>query len=366
MAPRICFVTQSVYGYFRPEYGFTGGGAERQVYFLSRALAETFDVHIIVTDHGQPQREEIDGVTLHRSYPSQPRQNIFQPVKHFFVLLRAMARVDADLYIYRNRPRRAWVVYLVAKLLRSEWVYNIGNDANIRQRPARLSRPVQRFYARSLHDAAGIITQTDHQRQLLEETYGVDATVVPNGYPTADDPVDHTNRDYFLWVGTIDENQKRPHLYLDLADELPDQQFRLVGPIENSPYHERIDDRASTLDNVTLAGEKGAREIHDEYRDAIALVNTSAYEGFPNTFLEAWRQATPVLTLGLDPTRYLSTGAVYADGDWEQFRAAAERLGTDSQYRQQLGESGRNAFESSLKISTVADQYATALSEALE
>jgi glycosyltransferase involved in cell wall biosynthesis len=51
------------------------------------------------------------------------------------------------------------------------------------------------------------------------------------------------------------------------------------------------------------------------YRNALALLCTSAYEGFPNTFLEAWSHGIPVVST-IDPDNLIARrglGAVAQD-----------------------------------------------------
>lgn len=368
MPPRICFVSPHAYGYFNPDIGYTGGGAERQIYLLSTALADRFDVHVVVGDYGQPQRETRDGVTLHRAYPLQSRQHPLQPVKHLFVLARAMRRADASLYLFRGGPKNAAFVYLLARLLRRKYVYNVANDEHLLSFPDRLPGPVRRLFVRSIRNADGVIAQTSHQHELLDELYGVTSTVVPNGYPPADDPAAYDTRDYFLWVGRLTEAQKRPHVYLELAAEVPEAEFRLVGPVdESNSYQRNVRERAAELDNVEFVGEVPPTEIHDLYRHAIAFVSTSAFEGFPNTFLEAWRQGTPVVSLSVDASRFLDTdtATTFADGDRDRLRTLVCRLADDAGFRERVGRTSRACFERRYSLDRVTTEYATALERGL-
>lgn len=365
---RVCFVCPQVYGYFDTELGFTGGGAERQVYLLSTSLADRFDVHVVVGDYGQPQTEQREGVTLHRGYPLQPRQSSLQPVKHLGLLARAMWQASADVYLYRGSPRNAGFVWLASRFLRCPWVYHVANDEYLQSRPAALPLPIRTLFETALDRASGIVAQTGRQQAILDRKYGVEATVIPNGYPVASEPLPASDREFLLWVGRLNKRQKRPHLYLDLAERVPDTECRLVGPVdETDPYQCRIEERANGIQNVVACGELPPQEIHDQYRRAIALVSTARYEGFPNVFLEAWRQATPAVSLDVDTGRFLDTDVPdgYADGSMDRLDRLCAQLIADSEHRRRVGTAAQRYFESNYALGTVVDRYANFIHELL-
>jgi glycosyltransferase involved in cell wall biosynthesis len=359
----VCFVSLPAYGYFVPESDIAPGGAERQLYLLSQELQSVFDVHFVVGDYGQPRTTYRDGVTLHRAYTP-----VEDPVWHqTTALIRAMRRADADLYVYRGFPRKAAVTYGMARTLGKRWVYNLAADRNVDAHPDQLSFPLKVLFSRSLAAADEVIAQTPYQRARLRERFGVDAAVVPNGYPPAEEQTPYGEREYFLWVGRLEREQKRPHRFLQLAEALPDCAFVLAGPDGSSQaYNERIARRASQLDNVTNLGQVDPDRIHERYRHARALVNTSTHEGFPNTFLEAWRYGTPVLSLDIDPSRFLrGQEAGFADGEFDTLEGLVRMLDDSVACRREFGRHVREEFEATLTISETAAQYAEALRAAL-
>lgn len=362
---RICFISLSSYAYFKPSSTVTAGGAQRQLYLLSQELEEEFDVHFVVGDYGQPRMEERDGVTLHRAYTPDPRNNLSGRVRQTISLLQAMERSDADLFVYRGYPKKAAVTYGLAKLLGTPWVYHVADDTHVDTVPQALPVPLKHFFLRAIRQADAVVAQTAYQERVLRERYQVRARVIPNGYPSASDISPLTEREYFLWVGRIDEEQKRPHLYLDIAEQFPGYRFRLVGPRDASDtYHGRITERASKLPNVEDVGGVRPDEIHDLYRDAIALINTSSHEGFPNTFLEAWRYRTPVLSLDIDPGRLLDVDLPgHADSDFEQLLSLIDSIGTDVDFRKAVAQPAYERFTSDFRMSAVGSQYAEMLHE---
>jgi glycosyltransferase involved in cell wall biosynthesis len=277
-----------------------------------------------------------------------------------------MKQADADVYIYRGSPRNASITYLISRFLCRKFAYNFANDSHIAQRPSELARPLQRLFTHGIQNADGILTQTEFQQSRVQNVYNTNSTVVPNGYPAGSNILPHNERKFFLWVGTLDKERKQPHRFLDLAEQVPEEQFRLVGPIdETDSYHQHLMNRAAMLNNLKMAGEISPKNIHDEYREAIALVNTSAYEGFPNTFLEAWRQATTVLSLEVDPERFIDASDSYAHGSMDQLAELVRDIANDLTFCRERGEFAQRQFEKKFQIESVAKQYAQVLKSAL-
>jgi glycosyltransferase involved in cell wall biosynthesis len=141
----------------------------------------------------------------------------------------------------------------------------------------------------------------------------------------------------------------------------------LVGPGgQDESYNCRIRDRAKEIDNVIDEGLVAPDEIHNYYRDAIALVNTSAYEGFPNTFLEAWQYNTPVLSLSVDPNRFIDPNIeACGEDNFETLVDLSKTIAENVDLRRSLGETAGDFVRTNLSIETVAKQYATSLENAL-
>lgn len=360
--PSVCFVSLSAYGYFDSSTP-VAGGAERQLSLLGAELSDEWSVSFVVGDYGQSAVETNEDVLLFRAYRPDPTAGAGNWAQQLFKLYRAMKQADADIYVYRGGPTKAAVTYVLARLLRRPWVYNLSNDSNIDSDPDTLPVPIAKAFKQALNGAAAVIAQTAYQQRRLNERFGVSSVVVPNGYPSAENPPPYENRTHVLWVGRFDPDQKRPHLFLDLAEELPALSFKLAGIESNDrQYYEQVYARAERLDNVDFLGAVDPDAIHEYYRSAIALVNTSKYEGFPNTFLEAWRQQTPVVSLEVDIGRYLqTTKAGYCDGSWKELVSTVHRLATDESMWEQFSETALEHFQQNFTMKTVAERYCDVL-----
>lgn len=354
----VCFVSPSAYGFFVDGFEAVGGG-DRQLSMVSRRLVDEFEVHFVVGDHGQPATKVVDGVTLHRSYAPDHESSLLADVGKFLRLTRAMRRADADVYLYCGRPKMAAYLYLITRLLGKKLVYYLANDPNVTDQPAELLAPERRLFERALARAT-VVAQTDKQAHMLAERYGVDAPVLPSGYEPVEDTLAHDEREFFLWVGRIRRRQKRPDRFLDLAERLPDEEFVLIGPRGlNESYCDEIERRAERLANVRYLGRVDEEVLHDHYRRAIALVNTSDFEGFPSTFLEAWRFDTPVVSYTVGVWRFIDgdDDPGCADEDLDTLVDLVSRLATDVGFRRTLSEPAYRYFCENLTIGSVVEQY---------
>jgi len=357
---KVCFISLSAYGYFN-ENAPAGGGAQRQLYFLSTELTNTFDVHFVVGDYGQSKVEHREEVTLHRAYTPDRSASTTQRAKQLVHLWNALKRADADVYITRCPPHKLNKLFLLIKLLDRPIVHHIATDEFVGPLSKRTSKLHQEIYPRALQECE-VVVQTQKQADTLQQHWHTDATIIPNGYPEASIIDTYESREHFLWVGRLDETEKRAQLFLDLADELPDQKFIMIGaPEKDDQYTSELIQRANNMANVIYTGRVPPSEVHEYYQCAIALINTSIQdkEGFPNTFLESWRYGTPVLSLDIDLIRFLNNDEItgYSHGQFETLVSLAKEFASSINKRQEAGISSHKIYNQKYKLSPVAKSY---------
>ncbi len=362
---RICFISPAAYGYFN-EDAPAGGGAQRQFYLLSTSLTDSFNVHFIVGDYGQPENEHREDVKLHRAYTPDPTTSVQKQFTKLRELYRAIKCADADVYIVRGSPKKVAVIYPITRVLDKSLVYHVPVDSHV-EPPLKLDPVHKRLYTAALPRLEKVITQTQYQSDQLEQHWDVASTIIPNGYPPANVVDTHDSRKYFLWVGRLNKASKQPHRFLDVADSVPDHQFVLIGLPEDNKYSDEIRQRAKNTPNVTYTSRVKPSKIHKYYRRAIAVLNTSTNEGFPNTFLEAWRYATPVLSLEYDPGQFLGTGSYrgFAESDFSEFVSLTKQIGESTEMRREIGRFSIDIFTKEYKLPRIVDSYNTVLKETL-
>jgi glycosyltransferase involved in cell wall biosynthesis len=147
-----------------------------------------------------------------------------------------------------------------------------------------------------------IAAQTDYQSRKLLQNHGLASEVVNmmvEPPPTASTQVEKDID--VLWVANL-RTLKRPELALELARQLPGVKFTLAGgPMPGGQiYYDDVMAAAARLPNVTMLGAVRYSDSGALFDRARIFLNTSAIEGFPNTFLQAWIRGVPVVTF-FDP-----------------------------------------------------------------
>jgi glycosyltransferase involved in cell wall biosynthesis len=306
--------------------GGSAGGAEHDSVNLARALAEAgFRVrHIVEGVAGQGALSSTGGVEV-VTFERPPSSAIAR----YRAILRVLAEADARVYIqfcagYETGVLAAWArghgrPFVFVSMSDGDFV---TDGATARSTAAGLHlRRVLAQYRIGVLLANAIVVQTETQRELARRRFRIgDARVhrsIREVAPPAVEP-----REAFLWVGRLID-AKDPFAYLELARRVPEARFWMVATEHSTgrALAERLRNEAASIPNLELLPARPNAELLALARRAVALVNTSWLEGFPITFLEAWAQGTPVLSLRVDPD-----GVIEANGLGVVAGGSIERL----------------------------------------
>jgi len=302
----LCLVAHLAYGALTGGTAGHIGGVERQTTLMARWLAARgHRVSLVTWDEGQPDGVEIGGVRVFkvcRRDAGLPGVRFLHP--RWTSLRHALARAEADVYYHNCGEYVTGQVALWARGRGRRFVYSVASDPECDPRlPQMHTRRERVLFRYGLTHADLVIAQTESQRRMLRDGFAIDALVLPMpSLATADafvPPPPPRGSARILWVGRVSP-EKRPDRFLDLAESRPDLRFDLVGPSDGSDFATGIVRRAQTLTNVTVHGAVAREKVASFYREAACLCCTSEFEGFPNTFLEAWAQGVPVIST-IDP-----------------------------------------------------------------
>lgn len=302
--PSICFVALNSYNVLAGEQDLKHvGGAEVQQTIIGRWLAARgYGVRFVTLDHGQEEGIVCDSIFVHKAY----RKADGFPVARFLVprwsgLWSALRRAQSDVYYQRGSGVETGQTALWCRLHRRRFVFGVANEADCIRNLPFLHAPRERvLYRLGLHLADAVVAQTYTQQELLLRNFSIRSTVVRNSGPEIVDPPESVGvgraEPLVLWIGRI-VPVKRFEWLLDVANRCSDVKFQIVGAVnQDSRYAAELIGRARECPNISFQGEVPHAQMEGFYIGAKLLLCTSRQEGFPNTFLEAWRLGLPVVT----------------------------------------------------------------------
>lgn len=371
--PIVSIVCGNVYPIFDHSTHAIYGGMETRAALVGRALSKTgrWRVNFIVSDFGQPFLTHHEGIDFHiyqASYRLAGR-NVFPRLRkrRWFPALN-LNRYDLALFwqipliiaylalpaiffprfwrslkpdivcCFGNNPRSAEVIADCHRLgIRTILCIASDEDVSPDYRPgnqelSNYGMPKWKGYY-ALSSADCIIVQTESQREAITNHFGRSSVLIRNPANISPDSpqrwLPREQREFVLWIGRADTFNKRPLLFLELATQCPDLAFLMIVNNTDAKVFEILQARRPS--NLSIIEQVPHHEIWKHLRYARVFVNTSSFEGFPNTFLQSAALGVPIVSLEVDPDGMLSRQGcgICASGNPNILREAVVKLWGD-------------------------------------
>jgi len=341
------------------------GGAEKQLAGIARGLVSRgHRVDVVCLDPGAGTPFEWTGGKVFTTYGE--RDGI-RGVRFFYPrlwsLLSALRRSRAPIVLVRSASSDAGIAALLARALGFRLVLSISSDPNLDGRSeAAMSLRDRLLYRAALRKADCVIVQSVAQERRFETAFGRSRLRrIPSWAEIPASPRSGS-AEFFLFAGAI-RDAKRPEMFLDAAEAMPDQRFVMMGgPTHDRALFGRIKRRGDSLGNVSFRGFVPPAEVNEAIRRAKALVNTSAFEGFPNAFLEAWAHGVPVVSIAADPDEIICSRALgLHTGSAEALVPALRRIASEPEEAAQMGLKGRDYVAAAHRFEDVISLWEAAL-----
>lgn len=325
----VCIVSHSGYGAILGGDGGHVGGVERQTSLLAHWLrGRGHRVSFITWDEGGAPEEMIDGIRvikLCRQDAGLPGLKFLHP--KWTSLNAALRKADADVYYQNCGGCVTGQMALWCRRRGKPFVYSVASDAHcdpdFKEMPTMRERVLYRY---GLRKATRRIAQTEKQQQSLSEGFGVESEVIQMPAPGPAAPEYRPpaqSRQRVLWVGRVCR-VKRPDRLLQIAEACPEIEFVVAGPVYTDAFSSNAAKRAASIPNIRMLGMVPREEVAELYRGASLLCCTSDYEGFPNTFVEAWSYGLPIVST-VDPDGLIAGCDLGRIGDTPESLAAGIR-----------------------------------------
>lgn len=187
-----------------------------------------------------------------------------------------------------------------------------------------------KLYRKGMRYVRHIVVQNTFQKETLNCNYHHESIILPNIWRHFPNFTETSFETDFIWVANL-RTLKRPEWFLRLAQALPQYRFTMIGgPTKDADYFAQIQDAATAIPNFSFLGAKPFAEVNHYISKAKFLVCTSEFEGFPNTFLQAWSAGIPVIST-VDPSDLIKQeclGSVVMNED--ELKDSAVSLMSDS------------------------------------
>jgi glycosyltransferase involved in cell wall biosynthesis len=298
------------------------GGAEYQIACLIDVLAQLhrFEIFYLARHlSAQPQSSAYQVVRIGRG-GRMPR---FGYIMDAMPLYRALRRIAPHSLYQRVACGYTGVCAWYARRHGARLTWHVASDSDVSRRDLVAGRnPLRSVLERrsvefGIRHANHVVAQTLRQAELLQENYArkVDL-IIPNFHPLPEETVDKRLPISVIWVANF-KPLKQPEVFVRLTAKLRDLKgvrFIMVGaPATGSgdrQWSEALMASIRDTPNLEYLGQKTQREVNELLARAHVYVNTSAFEGFANTFIQAWMRDVAVVSLHVNPDGVLDHESV--------------------------------------------------------
>lgn len=363
--PSICFVALNAYNIVsgREDLGHIGGAEVQQGLIARELFRRGYNVSFVTRDLGQPDGIEHEGIRVFKTCAEGDGLTGIRFVHpRWTSLCKAMRRADADIYYQRTGGLETGQVAQWCKRNRRRFVFSVAISYDCERSLRHLTDIRSRLlYRYGLSSADCVVVQTCEQQCKMQEEFGIASRVIRS---CAKDPVQGgeaflrpNGNPRLIWLGRF-APQKGLERLLELARFCPELDFDLLGNHDSSSTYARsIKQDADSVANVHLVGRVGHAQVDGFYRRAAYLVCTSYFEGFPNTFVEAWARGIPVVST-VDPDGLIMKyGLGFASEDIQQLAAFVHRANASTDLWQEYASNARRFFMKQQLPSIAADKY---------
>lgn len=301
---KICFVAHNIFPLFFSKGVEKIGGAELQQMFIGKGLRDRgYEISYITHDYGQPEDNITDNLKFYKSFkPDEGVWGIRYFYPRLYKILKALKKADADVYYVRCAGFLPGIVALFCRKHRRKFVFAGAHDTDFVPKDLKIRTSRDRLlYNFGLKRASAIIVQSKVQKRLLWDNFRLHGVVIRNFFPGEIKRISDSKKEVILWVSTI-RDWKQPLQFVRLAKAFPEEKFIMIGgPDEfEIKLFEKIRRESEKIDNLKFLGFQPFEKTEEYFDKCKVFINTSLYEGFPNTFLQAWHRGVPVISY-VDP-----------------------------------------------------------------
>lgn len=217
--------------------------------------------------------------------------------------------VRPQIVISRGAGRIAYPLALLSRWLGVKYVFFGASDVNFEPGKELIAggEHNRNQWQKAVKNIKYIVVQNAHQQDTLKKNYQKDSLILFNLWGDVESTVMPDFQTDVVWVANL-RRLKRAEWMVNAAKALPQYDFTIVGGAtgQESEYYDEIEKMSSGIGNLHFFGKRSFAETNAIVSKSQFLCCTSTFEGFPNTFLQAWASGIPVVST-VDPSDVITT-----------------------------------------------------------
>lgn len=361
MNRKICFVSLGSYPLFTSnrDLKYVGGAELKQVLTGSELAKKGYNISFITYNEGGEKKKDFGRITIVKSFSPNKNFTLFTKAR---MLWNSLKKVNSDIYIQSGGTPGSIAFYCFVH--RKKYIKWLSSDKNVMlegiEDKTKLHTKIAMYLDIKLANL--IIAQNKFQKDIIEKKFKKKCILIRNPIVISNKIIDFRKKkdnNIILWVSTI-RAIKQPELFLKIAKMLPEHKFKMIGGESSSELelYDKIKKEVKYIPNLEFLGFVPYPKMKKHYEESSIFVNTSKAEGFPNTFLEAWLNYTPVVSLNVDPDEVICINKLgFHSKSFGQMIEDIRTLLTNQELYKEYGKNGRKYIEKNHNLKTMIIQY---------
>lgn len=240
----------------------------------------------------------------------------------FREIFKILDKINPDIVYTRGRTSLPWISYKYCNSKKKLSIWNAARDRDFLRYSYIIEKSNNSFwrlifsfpfyyitmiflFEKGLKKCNLILVQNEFQKEMLKKKFNIkNSFLLPQLAPEKESFIKENKNFKVLWIGSL-KKEKAPEKYIELISKQYDKsiEFIMVGKILDDKYRfiEKIEN-----ENFKYLGHLNYFNTLKLIKESHLLINTSTSEGFPNTFVQAWRYGLMVLSLGINPNNILN------------------------------------------------------------
>lgn len=262
-------------------------------------------------------------------------------------IYRIINQIKPDLIYKRGVNYIAAVGVIYAKLNNIKIFLHIASEEDLKKfcfkfRVSILFEYLHKYISKfCIIKSSHIICQARYQSKLLSKNFNRQCDVIlANMHPLPTNCIKKFRPIKIVWIANF-KRLKQPQLFIKLAEEFQynsDVKFIMIGKSGNTKWDKILLNRISCVRNIEYLGKLPIDEVNRILSISHIFVNTSEYEGFPNTYIQAWMRKVPVVALKVDPDGYIKKYKIgFLSNSFEQMIIDVNSLIENDELRNEMG-----------------------------